>query len=57
MKEEAKLAVAAMGALAELCGELKRRLICNGFTEREALDLVGKYLTATVTPNKTKEEN
>ena len=57
MNEDAKLAIIAMGALGELCGELKRKLIKNGFTQREALELVGRYITATVTPNKNKEDN
>lgn len=57
MNDATKQAVLAMGALAELCAELKRRLIENGFTEKQALDLVGKYLVATITPNKNKEDN
>lgn len=57
MNENAKAAILAMGALAELSGELKRQLIKNGFTQREALELVGRYITATVTPNKNKEDN
>ena len=57
MNEEARQAILAIGALAEMCGELKRRLIKNGFTEKQALDLVGKYLTATTTPVKIKEDN
>ena len=56
MNEEAKSVVTAIGALAEMCGLLKRQLIKNGFTERQAQDLVGKYLSATVTPNKNKED-
>jgi hypothetical protein len=56
MNEEAKMAVLAIGALAEMCGHLKQQLMKNGFNEKQALDLVGKYLTATVTPNKIKEE-
>jgi hypothetical protein len=57
MREEAKLALTAMGALAELCGELKRQLMKNGFTQREAQELVGRYITATVTPRTNKEDN
>ena len=57
MNEQAKLAITAMGALAELCGELKRQLIKNGFTQKEALELVGRYVTATVTPRQNKEDN
>lgn len=57
MNEETRQAILAIGALAEICGELKRRLIKNGFTEKQALDLVGKYLTATLTSTKTKEDN
>ena len=57
MNEQAKLAITAMGALAELCGELKRQLIKNGFTQKEALELVGQYITATVTPRQNKEDN
>ena len=57
MNENTKLAITAIGALAEMCGELRRQLIKNGFTQKEAQDLVGRYLTATVTPNKHKEEN
>ena len=57
MNEQAKLALTALGAMAEMCGELKRQLIKNGFTEKQALDLVGKWLVTTATPNKTKEDN
>lgn len=57
MSDDAKNIITAIGAIAELCGELKRRLIQNGFTEREALDLVGRYLTATIRPTNTKEDN
>lgn len=57
MNEETRNAILAIGALAEMCGELKRRLIKNGFTEKQALDLVGKYLTAVSTPVKFKEDN
>lgn len=57
MNEQAKQAVVAMGALAELCAEFYRQLIRNGFTERQAIDLVGRYLVATITPTKNKEDN
>jgi hypothetical protein len=57
MNEEAKQAVIAMGAIAELCGELKRQLIRNGFTQREALELVGRYITAISTPRTNKGDN
>lgn len=57
MNEETKMAILAMGALAEMCGELKRQLINNGFTQREALVLVSQYVTATVTPIQNKEDN
>ena len=57
MNEQAKLAITALGALAEMCGELKRQLMKNGFTAKEANQLVQSYLIATVTPNRTKEEN
>lgn len=56
MNEQAKQAVLAIGALAELCAELKRQLIQNGFTEKQAFDLVGKWLVATSTPNNNKED-
>lgn len=56
MNEETKQLLLAIGALAEVCAELKRRLIENGFTEKQALDLVGKYLTATLTSTKHKED-
>lgn len=56
MNEAARQAVLAMGALAELCAELKRQLMKNGFTEKQSLELVGKYLTATVTPKIDKED-
>lgn len=56
MNEKVKQAVLAMGALAEMCGELKRQLIKNGFTRKEANQLVSCYLVATVTPNKHKED-
>ena len=57
MNEQAKQAILALGALAEMCAELKRQLIKNGFTEKQALDLVGKWLVATATPTKNKEDN
>lgn len=57
MNEQAKQLVLAMGALAELCAELYRQLIKNGFNEKQALDLVGKYLIATITPKQNKEDN
>lgn len=57
MNEQAKQAILALGALAEMCAELKRQLIRNGFTEKQALDLVGKWLVATATPNQHKEDN
>lgn len=56
MREETKQLVLAIGALAEVCAELYRRLIKNGFTEKQALDLVGKYLTATLTSTTHKED-
>lgn len=56
MNEQAKQAILALGALAEMCAELKRQLIRNGFTEKQALDLVGKWLVATSTPNQHKED-
>lgn len=56
MNDEARQAILAMGALAELCGELKRQLIKNGFTQKEALELVCQYVTATVTPRPNKED-
>lgn len=51
MNEKAKEAVLAIGALAEMSAELKRQLIRNGFTEKQAFELVGKWLVATSTPN------
>lgn len=56
MNEQAKQALLALGALAEMCAELKRQLIRNGFTEKQALDLVAKWLVATATPNQNKED-
>ena len=57
MNDKAKQAILALGAFAEMCAELKRQLMKNGFTEKQALDLVGKWLVATVTPNQNKEDN
>lgn len=58
MNEKAKQSVVAVGALAELCGELMRRLIQNGLKPHEALDLTGKFLVATITqPTQNKEDN
>lgn len=57
MNEQAKQAILAIGALAEMCAELYRQLIKNGFTEKQALDLVGKWLVVTITPNQNKEDN
>lgn len=56
MNEETKSVVTAIGALAEMCGLLKKQLIKNGFTEKQAMSLIGKYLSATVTPNRNKED-
>lgn len=57
MNENARQALLALGALAEMCAELKRQFVKNGFTEKQALDLVGKWLVATSTPNQNKEDN
>lgn len=57
MNENTRQAILAMGALAELSGELKRQLIKNGFTQKEALELVGRYITATIRPTNNKEDN
>lgn len=57
MNEQAKQAVLAIGAIAELSAELYRQFIRNGFTEKQALDLVGKWLVATISPNQNKEDN
>lgn len=57
MNEQAKQAILAIGAIAELSAEMYRQLIKNGFTEKQALDLTGKWLIATVTPNQNKEDN
>ena len=56
MNENVRQAILALGALAEMCGELKRQLIKNGFTRKEANLLVSCYLVATVKPNKHKED-
>lgn len=58
MNEQARQSVVAVGALAELCGELMRRLIQNGLKPHEALDLTGKFLVATITqqPTQNKED-
>lgn len=57
MRDEVKDLITGLGAIAEVCGELKRQFLLNGFTDREALELVGRYLTVIVTPNKSKEDN
>ena len=57
MNDQAKQAVLAIGALAEMTGEMYRQLTRNGFTEKQALDLTGRWLVATVTPNQHKEDN
>lgn len=57
MNEQAKQAVLAIGAIAELSAELYRQFIKNGFTEKQALNLTGQWLVATVTPNQNKEDN
>lgn len=46
----------ALGVTAELCGELKRQLLKNGFTRTEAIQLVTAFLTVTLSPNKNKED-
>lgn len=57
MDREVTEMLTALGALAETCGFLKTRLMLNGFTKKEAMELVGQYLTATVTPRNNKEDN
>jgi hypothetical protein len=57
MNEQVKRAILALGALAEMCAELKRQLIKNGFTEKQAVDLVGKWLVATTTLTNNEEDN
>ena len=48
--------ITALGAVCELCGELKRQLIRNGFTTEEVIPIVGSYLNALLIPNKNKED-
>lgn len=57
MNDDVKDLITGLGAIAEVCGELKRQFIRNGFTEAQAMELVGRYLTVIVTPRQNKEDN
>ena len=48
--------VLALGATAEMCGELKRQLLKNGFTEAEALYLVEAFMTAVLSPRNKEDK-
>ena len=50
-------ALAAIGAMCEISGVMREELIKNGFTRREAVALVGDYITATFSPKGNKEED
>lgn len=56
MREDVRELIMAIGAVAEMCGELYRQLIKNGFTEAQALYMTRDYLVTTLTPTKNKEE-
>lgn len=40
MNEKAQAIITAIGATAEMYGELRRQLIHNGFTRKEALEII-----------------
>ena len=56
MRDDVKELITGLGAIAEVCGELKRQFIKNGFTEEQAMELVSRYLTVIVTPRPNKED-
>lgn len=57
MKNDVNELLTAVGALAETCGYFKSQLLNNGFSEKEALVLVSRYLAETINPTKYKEDN
>ena len=57
MNDNVKDAVLAIGAACELAGEMVRQLTKNGFTRKEATQIVGAFICNILTPNKTKEDN
>lgn len=48
MSQEGQDFVTALGALAEMCGFFSKQLQKNGFTRREALDLVKHLITTQI---------
>lgn len=54
-ENQAQDIVLALGATAEICGELKRQLLKNGFTTTEALYLVEAFMIDVMSP-KNKED-
>lgn len=56
MNEFVSTYVAAVGALSESCGLFYKQLRQQGFTRNEALRLVEVFVTATLQPKTTKEE-
>jgi hypothetical protein len=57
MNDKVNDLITGLGAIAEVCGELYRQFIRNGFTEVQSMQLVERYLTVIVTPRQNKEEN
>ena len=57
MNDNVKELITGLGAIAEVCGELYRQFVRNGFTEVQAMQLVERYLTVIVTPKQNKEDN
>ena len=56
MNKEIQELLTAVGALGEMSGLLRDELIKNGFTRREAVSLVGNFISTTFNPSKNKEE-
>lgn len=57
MNDNVKDAVLAIGVACEIAGEMMRQLTKNGFTRKEATQIVGAFLCNILTPNKSKEDN
>ena len=46
--------IAAVGALAEMCGFFREELLKQGFSRKEAMELVQTYIESTL-PQKPRE--
>lgn len=56
MDDKTQELILAIGALAETSGLLHKELIKNGFSRKEALEIVKSYVAETTHPRNTKED-